>query len=222
MMKIVNSTQVLFASLGILLASMSSAYEYEQLDSVIRIADGAPIGVASTIRTENRVQTILRTNDLDPGSVVTVWWRIYNRPRHCAMPHACTVADLANPDVDGSQLHATAHKVSESDGSAVIVASLYRTATKAEGGADFDSSLIEGYLSGRGLRQPLKAHVQLVLVSHGRVADPNIDGEQAAAEQLLTPGGTSLDCADPAIPDPGRRFRCGALQIADVPARVAD
>ena len=105
-----------------LFGAAAHADGYEQVDSVVRIADGTPVGSAQTIRTQNRVQSIIRTSDLDPGSAVTVWWRIYNRPQHCAIPYACTVADIANPDVHGSQLHATAHKVSESDGTATIIA----------------------------------------------------------------------------------------------------
>ncbi|MEO0997638.1 MAG: hypothetical protein AAFX58_08970 [Pseudomonadota bacterium] len=204
-------------AIGALLSLPGVADDYRQTDTVTRIADGEPVGTASTLRTKNRLQSIVRTTDLDPGSVVTVWWRVYNRPQHCAIPYACNVGDLANKAVDGSQLHGTAFTVSESDGSALIVASLYRTAARAQGGPSFGSSLTEGYLSGRGLRRPLHADAELVLVSHGRRADPAIDGDEAAAEQLLTPGGTSLDCADPGNGSPARTYRCGALQIVNLP-----
>ncbi len=208
---------LVLAVVGALLSLPATADDYRQTDTVTRIADGEPVGTASTLRTQNRLQSIVRTTDLDPGSVVTVWWRVYNRPQHCAIPYACNVGDLTNDAVDGSQLHGTAVAVSEADGSALIVASLYRTATRVQGGASFSASLTEGYLSGRGLRRPLHADAELVLVSHGRRADPAIDGDEAAAEQLLTPGGTSLDCADPGIDSAGRTYRCGALQIVNLP-----
>lgn len=214
MLKLYKSVRVIFFA-GLLSAAGSNAAEHKQMTDVVRIVDGEPVGIATTIRTSNRVQTILRTSDLDPGSAVTVWWRVYNRPRLCAIPYACTVSDLANPDVDGSQLHATAVQVSESDGTAVIVASLYRTAARAQGGGAFADSLVEGHLSGRGLRRPLAADLELVIVSHGRIADPAWDGAEAADEQLLTPGGSPIACADPAITS-GRSFRCGALQIANI------
>ncbi|MEL7448659.1 MAG: hypothetical protein AAFN78_05580 [Pseudomonadota bacterium] len=220
-MKKTLSSLFVIASLGAsLVTSPAHAEEHQQTDSVTRLADGAPVGQAITIRTENRVQSVVRTTDLDPGSAVSVWWRIYNHPKHCAMPYACTASDLENPLVKGSQLQATALQVSESDGAAIISATIYRTAAKAADGQGFDSSLVEGYLSGPGLRRPLDAAIQLELVSHGRIADPAIDGEEAAMAQLLTPSATQLDCTDDESTAAGRRFRCGGLQRVDIVPRV--
>ena len=53
---------------------------YTQNDNVIRTADGVPVGESTLIRTENRINVVMRTSDLDPGAAMTVWWRIYNRP----------------------------------------------------------------------------------------------------------------------------------------------
>ena len=62
------------------------------------------------------------------------------------------IGDLDNPSVDGSQLHATGFVVGESNGKSIVVATLYRTAARAQGGAPFDDTLTEGHLNGRGLR----------------------------------------------------------------------
>ncbi len=199
-----------------LAASLAIADEAgKQYDPVVRTADSAWVGESQLIRSPNRIQAIVRTSDLDPGAAMTVWWRIYNRPRHCAVPFACEAGDLKNPAVDGSQLHATAFVVGNADGTQTIVTSLYRTAAKAQGGDSFDDTLDEAYLNGRGLRRPLNAEVELLIANHGRVADPLSDGEYAALEQLLTPTGTQLDCADPAAPSPSRTYRCGVIQRVD-------
>lgn len=193
-------------------AAIAEKHAVEQVDDVVRTADGAVVGESSLYRFDNRIHAITRTSDLDPGSAVTVWWRIYNRPRFCAIPLACEASDLDNPDVDGSQLHATAHVVGRADGTATILATLYRGAVKAQGGQPISDSFDEGHLKGRGLRRPLNAEVELLFASHGRVADPVIDGSQAALDQLLTPSGTRLDCADPNAPAAGRSYRCGVIQ----------
>lgn len=199
-----------------LAASLASAEAAEhQFDPVVRTADSTWVGESQLIRSPNRVQAIVRTSDLDPGAAMTVWWRIYNRPRHCAVPFACEASDLSNPAVDGSQLHATAFIVGNADGTHTIVASLYRTAARAQGGDSFDDTLSEAYLNGRGLRRPLNAEVEVLIANHGRVADPARDGEHAVLEQLLTPTGAQLGCADPAAPSPSRTFRCGVVQRVD-------
>ena len=201
--------------LAALAASPVFAESTRQVDPVVRTGDNVRVGESTLIRTPNRVQAVVRTSDLDPGSAVTVWWRIYNRPWQCAMPFACEASDLDNPAVEGSQLHATALVVDDGDGAATVIASLYRTAGVDEYGVKFDQSLAEGHLKGRGLRRPMGAEIELLLASHGRLADPKMIGEDAALEQLLTPGGTRLECEDPAQPTSARTFRCGVIQRVD-------
>lgn len=195
-------------TLGILLPAAHVAAEGAPAP-VVRLADGAVVGDSSLVRTPNRLNAVVRTSDLDPGSAVTVWWRIYNRPRFCATD-PCTPADLSNPRVRGSQLHATGIVVEDASGEATLVATAYRTASRVPGGTSFADSLLEGFLSGPGLRRPLDAEIQLVILSHGRALGP--EAEDAFA-QLTTPDAAFTDCegdADPA----GRSFRCGALQVA--------
>ncbi len=199
--------------------ALSAAYAedggYSQVDPIVRTADAAWVGESTLLRFSNRVQAVVRTSDLDPGAAMTAWWRIYNRPQHCAVPYACEASDLSNPRVMGSQLHATAFVAANADGTATVVASLYRMAPRAEGGQPMADSFEEGHLSGRGLRRPMHAEVELLFASHGQLADPDVTGKPAALEQLLTPFGTQLECADPQMPAAGRTYRCGVLQRVD-------
>ncbi len=197
------------------LTGLARAEDHTQYDPVTRTADGTVVGDSTLLRYRNRINAIMRTSDLDPGAAMTVWWRIYNRPKHCAVRYACEMSDLSNPDVDGSQLHATAFVVGNADGTATVIASLYRTAANAQGGEAFPESLAEGFLNGRGLRRPMDAEIELLFASHGALADPVMAGEQAALEQLLSPGATPIDCIDPDMPTPARAFRCGVIQKAN-------
>lgn len=211
-----NYTKYVAVLLGCVLpASLVRAEGSSQYEPIVRTADGAVVGDSTLLRYSNRINAIVRTSDLDPGAAMTVWWRIYNRPRHCAVPFACELSDLGNPDVDGSQLHATAFVVGNADGTATVIASLYRTATNAQGGESLAESFTEGYLNGRGLRRPMGAEVELLLANHGALADPVMVGEQAALDQLLSPGATPIDCNDPDMPTPARTFRCGVIQKAN-------
>lgn len=196
----------------VMMSSIAQAASYIQYDVVARTADGTTVGDSTLLRYDNRINAVVRTSDLDPSAAMTVWWRIYNRPQHCAIPYACEISDLTNRNVDGSQLHATGFVVGNADGTATVVATLYRTASKAQGGEHFADSLTGGFLSGRGLRRPLNAEVELLFASHGRLADRVMVGEQTALDQLLSPGATPTDCAVPATPSPGRAFRCGVIQ----------
>ena len=201
-----------------LIAAASLAVEANdtvQIDDVVRTADGDITGYSELYRYANRVTAIVRTSDLDPGTAVTLWWRVYNRPQHCAVPFACAASDLDNPLVDGSQLHATTVVAEAADGTATAVATLYRTAARAQGGESLADTLVEGHLKGRGLRRPLNAEVEVLLASHGREADPLKDGADAAATQLTTPTGTQLDCRMPGQGAAGREYRCGVLQRVD-------
>lgn len=205
------ATMLLVASV---VSPPSLAYEV-QVDPIVRAADSVWVGESSLLRFPNRIQAVIRTSDLDPGAAVTIWWRIYNRPEHCAVPFVCEAADLSNPKVNGSQLHAGAFVVDDAQGEVTVVTSLYRVAAHAQGRQRFSDSLEEEYLTGRGLRRPKNAEVELLIASHGRVANADEVGEEAALEQLLTPAGTRIDCTDPASPAGLRTFRCGVVQRVD-------
>lgn len=209
--------KTLLFALTIVLAAPALADEpyATQTDPIVRIGDGVWVGESTLLRFANRIQAIIRTGDLDPGAAVTVWWRIYNRPQNCAVAFACEASDLDNPAVDGSQLHASAFAVDDADGSATVVASLYRTSARIPGRGRFRDSLPEGYLRGSGLRLPKTAEIELLVANHGRVADRSIVGDEAALAQLLTPTGTQIDCLDPSTVASARGFRCGVIQRVD-------
>ncbi|MDJ0788609.1 MAG: hypothetical protein QNK05_17515 [Myxococcota bacterium] len=190
-------------ALGLALPRVAIAEGTTQIDPVVRLADGAVVGESTLYRSDDRVSVVVRTTDLDPGSAVTVWWRIYNRPARCATS-PCTPVDLDVPGVGGSQLHATGVVVGEPSGAATLVATAYRTAGQDQDRERFRDSLPEGFLKGPGLRRPLDAEVHLVILSHGEALPASFD-------QLTTPSADFTACQDD-TPSPERRFRCGALQ----------
>ena len=105
--------------------------------------------------------------------------------------------------------------VNDATGHATVVTTLYRTAARTHDEEPLSESFTERFLNGRGLRRPLHAEVELLLANHGRVADPAVDGSQAAIDQLTTPGATPRDCAEAGIENPWRAFRCGSVQRVD-------
>lgn len=82
------------ATIAASVVATAEKHAAEQVDDVVRTADGTVVGESSLYRFDNRIHAITRTSDLDPGSAVTVWWRIYNRPRFCSVPFACEASDL--------------------------------------------------------------------------------------------------------------------------------
>ena len=65
-----------------------------------------PYAGASLSRNNDGVFMSLYTSGLSEGTVVTMWWAIFNKPKGCATPHSCVVSDLFNPDVEASLQYA--------------------------------------------------------------------------------------------------------------------
>ena len=82
------------ATIAASVVATAEKHAAEQVDDVVRTADGTVVGESSLYRFDNRIHAITRTSDFDPGSAATVWWRIYNRPRFCSVPFACEASDL--------------------------------------------------------------------------------------------------------------------------------
>ena len=105
----------------------------------------------------------LYTSGLSEGTVVTMWWAIFNKPKGCATPHSCVVSDLFNPDVEASLQYA--------GGSVVGV----------ERSANFGGFLARGDNTGfqilPGMPNPApgiinanKAEIHLVIRTHGQAS----------------------------------------------------
>jgi hypothetical protein len=62
----------------VLFVAVAQPDQHQQTDAVVRSADGTTVGSALTYRAPTRIQPIIRTTDLDPVSVVPVWWRLHD------------------------------------------------------------------------------------------------------------------------------------------------
>lgn len=151
------------AILALLATSLvaSAAPADRSVSSVMRIPEGTTVdGAYSTLlRTDNGITMRIRTSDLDPRAVHTVWWVIYNNPEFCATD-PCGPADDFNPQTNASIFYAAG------------------TITGGNGKANFAAHVGFGYpgpvdgvrvidVDGPGLLNPRTAEVHLVIRTHG-------------------------------------------------------
>lgn len=146
----------------------------------VKTFDGSaviPYAGASLLRNNGAAFATISTSGLAPGTVVTLWWAIFNEPSNCATPN-CAPSDLNNPAVNGSlQL-----------GGGQVVG--------ANGRADFGGYLAVGDNTGfhflpqfplmpnpaPGLVNPKGATIHLVIRTHGAAsADPIILSQQLSS-----------------------------------------
>jgi hypothetical protein len=133
-----------------------------------------PYAGASLSRNNEAAFATISTSGLTPGTVVTLWWAIFNEPANCATPN-CAPSDLNNPAVNGSL---------QFGGGQVV---------GANGRADFGGYLAVGDNTGfhllpqfplmpnpaPGLVNPKGATIHLVIRTHGPAsADPAILNQQ--------------------------------------------
>lgn len=164
----------------------------------VRTFDGSaviPYAGASLSRNNEGVFGTISTSSLTPGTVVTLWWAIFNNPASCATP-GCAASDLNNPQVNGSLQY----------GGGAIVG--------AGGRADFGGFLAVGDNTGfhllpqfphmpnpaPGVVNPKDATIHLVIRTHGAASE-----DPTTLNQQLTTfvGGCSV------IPNP-----CANIQAA--------
>jgi hypothetical protein len=144
-----------------------------------------PYAGASLSRNNEAAFATISTSGLTPGTVVTLWWAIFNEPANCATPN-CAPSDLNNPAVNGSL---------QFGGGQVV---------GANGRADFGGYLAVGDNTGfhllpqfplmpnpaPGLVNPKGATIHLVIRTHGPAsADPAILNQQLTSFG----GGCSVD-----------------------------
>jgi hypothetical protein len=155
------------------------------IERVRSLPSGAtvPAAGASLSRNNDAVFGTISTSGLAPGSVVTLWWAIFNNPQFCANAE-CAASDLNTPAVNGSLQYGGGHVVG------------------ANGRADFSGYLAAGDNTGAvypfanmpnpapGVALPKSAQIHLVIRSHGPASsDPAI-----LLQQLTTFNG---GCAGP-------------------------
>jgi hypothetical protein len=132
------------------------------IERVRSLPSGAtvPAAGASLSRNNDAVFGTISTSGLLPGSVVTMWWAIFNNPQFCANPE-CAAPDLNTPAVNGSLQYGGGYVVG------------------ANGRADFSGYLAAGDNTGAvypfanmpnpapGIALPKSAQIHLVIRSHG-------------------------------------------------------
>ena len=136
-----------------------------------------PYAGASLSRNNEAAFATISTSELIPGTVVTLWWVIFNNPEFCANP-GCAPMDLNNPAVNGSL---------QFGGGQVV---------GLNGRADFGGYLAVGDNTGfhllpqfslmpnpaPGLVNPKGATIHLVIRTHGVAsADPTILNQQLSS-----------------------------------------
>ena len=132
----------------------------------VRMGGTGPVMPAtgtSLSRNNGGVFVTTHVQGLTPGTVVTAWLVAFNNPKYCAT-NPCSVADIANPDVDASPVY-IGGRIIGLDGAATYGA--YRSVGDATGW--------NGGGTGNGLVNPLGAEIHIALRTHGPAsADPAI------------------------------------------------
>ena len=154
-------------------------------------------GTSILNRTKTGVGFVFNTTDLQPKAPYTVWWVVFNKPRHCATPHDCGAEDLSNPKVRPGVFFA-AGRLSDAQGQANFAAQI-------DYGALPDG---EDQVPNPDRDHPIRpgAEIHLVIRSHGPASK---DPEVLAAQLSQFNGGCPPeDCANvQASIHPAKRFR---------------
>lgn len=180
------------AAVAVVATPAAGAPPDSSTSSVLTIPPPAPpseVGISTLVRTDHGLSATVETTALTPGDVVTLWWVVFNNPEACEHPFGaspCGPQDTMNTAPDGprpSGLHAAGRIVDE-DGTAGYGAHLRERDTSRA-------------LFGPGLEDARRAHVVLVLKTHG----PKIP--QMTSEMLRTFAGGchNQDDAPPGTPE---------------------
>jgi hypothetical protein len=137
----------------------------------VKTFDGSaviPYAGASLSRNNDGVFMSLYTSGLTEGSVVTLWWAIFNNPKVCATPHSCGVPDLFNPDVEASIQYA--------GGSVIGVEQSAKFGGFLAAGDNTGFQILPGMPNpAPGIINTKKAEIHLVIRTHGQAStDPGI------------------------------------------------
>lgn len=161
---------------------------------VFTFSDQREVGTSYLARHPKGVVTVLKSNELEPGTVVTLWWVFFNEPEKCK--NGCDVADLGL-EVRTDVMYADGHVIDES-GKAVFVGRQQ---------VGYTEGSVNPPLLGMppiGLGNAEAAEVHLVVRNHGPVI-PGLEEEMTStfgagcndsppSGVLGTPGPN--DCAD--------------------------
>lgn len=142
---------------------------------------------AQLTRTNSSVAYTFRTNGLERGHVVTMWWVIFNNPDECENPIPtiganCDLPDLFNAAVMPSVMGGDGNLVGESGEST-------HAGHLREGEI---TTFHPAFVGSPGLDDAMKAEIHLVLRTHG----PAIPDMLAEMRSTFDAGCDVNDCAD--------------------------
>lgn len=130
-----------------------------QTSPVLTFADQSQTGTSNLTRTPNGIQFDLDASELEPGTGVTLWVVVFNKPENCATS-PCGEPDLANADVMPDVLNGFAGQEIPASGDGTFTGS--RAANDAQGSV-FGAAGGASY----GIMDPETAEIHFVLRSHG-------------------------------------------------------
>lgn len=125
---------------------------------VLTFAGMAEVGASSLVRRSDGVSFNVRTTQLEPGTVTTLWVVAFNQPEACATT-PCTQPDLFNPATEADVMYAAGHVIGAS-GRASFAGS--RQVGDASG-----SIFAPLGLAAPGLSDVPNAEIHFVVRSHG-------------------------------------------------------
>jgi len=116
------------------------------------------MGSSEIVRYEDRIFMMLRTTGLEPGTVATMWFVVFNSPENCTDP--CNADDVKNPEV-GFDLFFADVVVIRDSGEAIYVAE-HKV-------GDASGSIVTPFLGTPtwGLKDAFKPEIHLVVRTHG-------------------------------------------------------
>jgi hypothetical protein len=159
---------VLMAAIALIAGVMTvvAAPAHQSTAEVFEMATGDVVGESRLVRSDNGISMNFRSGGLEPGTVATIWWVIFNHPELCLMPYQCSGADVSNPGqvevVDISVFFAAGHVIGGS-GTANYGAALQTDRLTVD-----PDPMANQLIFGNGiLTNPRGAEVHLVLRTHG-------------------------------------------------------
>ncbi len=152
---------------------------------VYTFEDMRRVGTSKLVRTESGVSFELKTSELVPGDVVTLWMVVFNKPEECSDP--CNEDDLGNPDVMTDVLYASGR---------IIGGSGKAGYAGRRNVGDSDGSIFPAWLGlpSPGLLDAREAEIHFVVHTHG----PRIS--ELTSEMLHTFNAGCGPIFDPSLP----------------------
>lgn len=165
--------------------------------SLLRTSDKLPVGTTYLVRYDEGLLTVVKSDNIEPGTAATLWWVFFNAPENCV--EGCNSADFTNAAVKADAMYADGQLI---DNSGKTVFTSHRKLNELEGSA---ASFIWGG-SAIGIKTADKVEAHLVVRTHG----PVIPGMEEAMTGTFNGGCQGFPSA---AGEPGPNT-CGNIQSA--------